>query len=244
MNAYKIVADAYLSITQDISQGINALQKISVDCGENSENCLKAVRLITDLYKNRGEKATNEMIEKETKSVCLCEIDNVSIGNKISVNFSAITDSDAEQSFKKYLNDSLLQESEKTGTKLFFDGDRIKNLDTVTTNIFNSINSTSFTSDIQTLKTVQSVNLKGSGEICNVNLENASDIVSLILQKNKETSAIIEEFQNSIEQYMKITNAGFAQLILWVVRIVMLIIILIVILYSVNIVFNIYTLYV
>ena len=241
INASKVVTEAYLAITQDIAQGVYSNQKIEILCNKpkGREMCNGCILQLKSYGFNPYD------IERLCSSLCNCKMENVNLGQIISFNSSIFTKASVKQEFETQILNNIAQQSKQQEGGLFIDGDTISNTVKTIDKLFTGMNSSSFQSAVNSMSTIQQVRLSGAGTIINVDMNIATDYISTILETNKETSSSIQELQNNILQLStQVASAGLTQLIMWIVRIVTLLFIIIVLLYVVNLVFQIYSLYV
>jgi len=247
-SATKVVTDVFIDITQDISQGLSALQILNVDCnshgaGQNCLDCIKAWKKLSN-DPNIPEKACN--------SVCVCKVENIDMDQNIVLNLQSWLGYTSKDDFTKKINNSINQNAQSSGQSLYpnggkgdASGDRVTNIGKITNQIFDGMKSTTFQDAIQSIKTLQIINLQGGGSIVDVNLNDFTQYFGQILENNSSTSSLISQLDASMIQLAtSVTDAGLARLILWIVRIVIAIIILIVLFYSIGLIFQIYTLYI
>ena len=244
-SATKVVTDVFIDITQQISQGLSALQIVNVDCNSNGagQNCLDCIQAWKKL-------SNDPNIPKKTcNSVCVCKVENIDMDQNIVLNLDSWLSYSNKDDFLKKINSSISQNAQSSGQSLYpngdSSGDRQTNITNVTNNIFDAMKSTTFQQAIQSIKTLQIINLQGGGSITNVNLNDFAQYFGQILQNNTDTSSLITQLDASMIQLStSVTDAGLARLILWIVRIIVAVIILIVLFYAIGLIFQIYTLYV
>jgi hypothetical protein len=235
------VAQAYLTLSQDISQGINAQQMILADCsnGKLKNQCYECI----ERTKKLG--FTPEQIDSICGMECKCTISNVRLSQRIFYNSQIFQDSSTYEKFKNQFENSLYQQAENKSSGLKLQGDETKNVYTQLTSIYNAMRTDTFQSAMEQMKSLQSVVLIGGGKIVDIDMTQAIDYVSRVLQQNSATSSILNSLQISMFQSaVSIVNAGLGQLIVWIVRIVMIIVIIIALFYVINLIFQIYSLYV
>lgn len=247
-SATKVLTDVFIDITQDISQGLAALQILNVDCNSNGagQNCLACIQA--------WKKLSNDpkIPEKACNSVCVCKVENINMDQNIVINLQSWLDYTNKEDFIKKINNSINQNAQSSGQSLYpnggkgdSSGDRVTNIANISNKIYDSMKSTTFQEAIQSIKTLQIINLEGGGSIVNVNLNDFTQYFGQILENNGNTSSLINELDASMIQLStSVTDAGLARLILWIVRIIVAVIILIVLFYSIGLIFQVYTLYI
>jgi len=240
-SAANIVTDVFIDITQNISQGLSSQQELIVDCNSDGSgkyclNCIQAWKKISN---------NPDIAENVCDSVCVCSVKNVDMDQSIILDLEAWQKYNDKADFLKKINQSISQSAYSSGQSLYSIGDRQSNISDVVNNLFDSMKSDTFMEAIQSVKNLQLISLKGAGNVANVNLNNFMDYFSQILQTNDSTSSVIDKLEVSILQLTtQVTDAGLARLILWIVRIVIGILMLIILFYSMQYIFQIYTLYV
>lgn len=236
-NILQAISEAYLSITQDVSQGVYALQMVSLDCGgETSENCLSCI--------SSTKKLTNDskIISDTCKPVCDCSISNIDLSQQISVNFSSFMENSSEADFQSKLLNSIYIQAQQTNNPLNFQNKMTE----ITNNIniiYNEMRTESFQNSIQSLKSTQIVSLKGAGNITTVNQQFAIDFISNILMSNSTISKAASELTNSvINSTYQVINAGLNKLISLIVQGFFLFFIIIILFFIIQQSFQIYNL--
>jgi hypothetical protein len=246
-NATNVVTQVFLDIVQDTSQGISGKQILSVDCNQDkSEFCLKCIKhtkAITDKYPPKTDAQT--YIRDFCRPVCECKLNDIKMSNTISVNLKAWQEFNSSEEFNQKILDSISQNAYQTQTGIYQTKDRTSNTQKTVNDLFNSMKSDSFQESLQTLYSQQIIRIKGPSNILHIDFTQFSKYFSTILNTNKETSDNIQKLEtNMVQLATQVANAGLAELIKWIVIIVMLMIVLIVLLYAINLTLNIYTIYV
>jgi len=245
-SATEAIAEAYLSITQDIAQGLSATQVLNLQCGHTAKQCTNCIKWWKKYFDNRPEyKNPEKDIAESCAPICECKIEDVKMDQQIFINFEAFTKTDVSKEFLTQVFNSINQQAQYKGGGVFEVGDRVTNTTETVNKIYNAMRTDTFQSIIQGLQTIQTVSLVGGGKIINVDMNSAVKYMSHVLTTSQETSSLIDELQTNIIQLSsKVADAGLTQLITWLVRLVMLIFIIILLLYTVSLIFQIYALYV
>ena len=103
--------------------------------------------------------------------------------------------------------------------------------------------SDTFQAAVQGLTAMQIVAVEGTGSVAVVNLSQAVDYISKVLETNSETSTILQKLQNDIiQESTQITKAGLEEIIEWIVQIVLFVVILLVLFYSISLIFEVFSL--
>lgn len=241
------VAEAYLSVVQDISQGLSAEQVVAIFCDDPKakELCNTCVARWAEYREKNRTNMSLEDLEKLCDPLCNCKMSNIKLGQQISVNLSTFMENTTADSFSNTVMESLAQKASQQGGGFFEIGDRTSNTIETITKLYSEMRSDTFQSSMEDLRAMQTVVLSGPGNVFSVDMTQTLDYVSAILQSNSGTSSILQELSvNILQLSTQVANAGLAQLIAWIVRIVVLIIILTVLFYAINLILQIYSLYV
>lgn len=191
----KILAEAYLYITQDTTQSVDSSQIISLNCSNKKTNelcleCKKGIRDLNDkMRKGGGTKKDIFSDKKDCDDPCNCTIEKVDMKQLINVNFSAIKKSEAKQLFNQALLNSMTNQSTVGGdSTLSFGNNTMDTISKISNNIYDKMMTEDFQSSIQTLKNMQVISLEGPGKIVTVNMTQAIDFVSKVFQSSASMS--------------------------------------------------------
>lgn len=233
-NILQAISEAYLSITQDVSQGVYALQLVSLDCGgKTGENCLNCISSIKEL-----KDKTSDIC----KPVCECSISNIDLSQQISVNFSSFMESKDSKDFQNNLLNSIYIQAQQTKNPLNFDN-KMTDITTNVNKIYTEMRTEKFQSSIQSLRTMQIVSLRGAGNISTVNTKLAINFISDILLNNSTISKAATDLTNTIvNSTYQAANAGINQVISLVVQGFFLFFIIIILFFIIQQSFQIYNL--
>jgi hypothetical protein len=241
-DASYIVTDALLAITQSIGQNYVSDQIVSIECNNDpsSNYCVNCINGVKNILKDPKD------IEEVCSMSCKCNVDNIKLSSQINLNMDAFFSSDVKEDFRNQVMNSISQRAESSKTDIFGVIDNrntnlVENID----KIYASMRTGSFQSDMSLMKTLQTVILKNPGSAVNIDMTQVSNFISKIIKTNKDTSQTLNDLQTSIIQITtQITNAGISQLIIWMVRCILIVFVIIVLAYGINVVFQIYSLYV
>jgi len=247
--ATNVITQAFLDITQTTSQSVNTKQLIDINCFSNksSELCLECVKDWKEISQKHPSKTMDneKFIKKMCEPVCSCKIEKINMDNVITVNFEAWKSFNSSEAFVTKVLDSINQSAYQEKKGIFATPDRSKNTQETITNIYNAMKSQSFQDSLQTLNSQQILNVKGPSNIYDIDLNQFTDYFSVILQTNDQTSSLIGDLdKNMVQLTTQVTNAGLSELISWIVRIVIALLILIIFIYAINLIIQIYSLYV
>lgn len=249
IKAGQVVAEAYLYVTQDISQGVNSSQIVSIDClndKEVAQKCLDCGKAVADMVYEKG--GTQEEADAEVKKLCIepcqCNMEDINLTQTITVNFDAINGANAKQLFTQSVENSIYNEANQQTKGLTF-GNRDKVVSNISNQIFEKLKLSNVSTSLQQLKNIQVISLKSPGNLTAVNAKQAIDYVSTVLQSSSETSNLITQLETEIlNASAQVTKTGLKQLAVLMVLIFMVIIAIIMFAMIVNLLFQLYTLYV
>lgn len=244
------VTNAFISIVQDISQGVIVSQILDINCDSSDRqiSCNNCISQTNNYYNNTKIDINdrNKIIKDFCSPVCECNINNINMSMSVSLNLSALQSSDSKTRFIDTVKNNMFISAKKSGTDFYFndDGDdKIKNINKNIENMYNNLISTSFQSTIQELSTLQLVQLKGSG-INSINMDQCTSLIETSIQSNLSTNQSLTELQKSmIELTVQVVDSGFAQIIIIIVQIVILLLIIICLSYFMNLGFTFLSLY-
>jgi hypothetical protein len=245
----KAVTEAYLSIVQNISQGIYSSQNISVDCYSDTKNkfCMECI----DFWANYNKSKTKDkqlslpQIREVCEGICECKLFNTDLKQNINVKFTSFLQDSSKEEFKKQVMNSLNQQANSSANSFYPTETRTSNINKTLNNLYTAMSSKTFQNSLQGIKTLQNIDFSGPGEISNINLSQISNFISNILISNKSTSDIMSQLINNVQQLsMSITDASLAAFALIIVQIIVLVIIIIALQFLFSLIMQVYSLYV
>lgn len=237
----RAVTEAYLAITQDISQSLENHQLIRLSCDSDDKRI--QCDQCTKWWFNHGSSfkppPSSDYINKICAPVCRCDVKNVDMSQVIVINFSAFTQDSARSRFFNQVTNSLAQKATQEDSGIV--SSNTKNSRNTINDIFNKMQSSTIQSAIQGLTSMQIIDVRGPSSVAVVNMNQAIDFISTILENNSETNTVLQELKDTvITESTQITKAGLQQVIEWVVQIVLFVVILFVLLYTINLIFEVY----
>src|SRR3989344_7670385 len=191
VSASKTIAEAFLYITQDISQGVQNLQIVGINCQDNTTNdlCIGCLRALENAEKGSGKSQAD--ITKDAQNLCVgpcsCNISNIDLNQIISVDFSALSNVNVSQSFQNAISNSIYNQAYQQQGNLSFDN-KEDTLSQISSNILTTIQNGDLSDLQQALKNVQVVQLNSPGELINVQLNQAIDITSSFFANSSQFS--------------------------------------------------------
>lgn len=193
ISVLRAISEAFVTITQDVSQSALSSQIVSLDCSREATGnaCLKCYDIL------KSVNVSEEKMTKMCNKVCNCSIEDVVMNQLVTINTSAFFESDVSQDFITQFKNSIYMQAQKSGNSLFNDTE-LDSLQSSITNIYNELRSNTFQSKIDNLQSLQVVELKGAGSIKTVDLTSTIDYVSQAVK----TTGSIQTLVNDLEKKM------------------------------------------
>lgn len=232
INMNKMVADVYLSIAQETTQGLSAGQLLDIDCSQETSLCNECIEVMKSIV----PEYTSDMCP-----TCTCKIEDINMTNTISVNFSAFKKPENRAKFVTNLKTSVSQETKLAGTQLFpsDDDENTKNFTNIANNLWEKMSSDQFSKSLQVLQSTQVLTVKRqSPGVSHVNLTAASTILSDIIQSNAVVSGVAKKLNTQVSQIIiALFKFSLFTVIDWVMKIVIILIMVILFLFMINFIF-------
>jgi hypothetical protein len=189
----RAISEAFVTITQDVSQSALSSQIVSLDCSREATGnaCLKCYDIL------KSVNASEEKMIKTCRNVCNCSIEDVEMNQLVTINTSAFFESDVSQDFITQFKNSIYMQAKKSGKSLFNDTD-LDTLQSSITNIYTELKSSTFQAKIDNIQSLQVVELRGAGSIKTVDLTSIIDYVSQAVK----TTGTIQTLINDLEKQM------------------------------------------
>lgn len=241
----RAVTNAYLAITQDISQSLDAQQLVTINCDSygKTSKCASCVNWWNS-PQNIGAfdpPPTSDNINELCSSVCNCKANNIQMAQTITINFNAFLRAGARDNFATQLKNSLSQ-SAKTNNTAPPTADTA-NLSQTADQLYASMTDEVFQKSLQGLSSLQVVAVTGPSSVVTVNLSQAIDYIDKILESNNVTANIINEYDTRILQATsQLITGGINELIEWLIQIVLFVVILVILFFSINLILDALTL--
>ena len=173
--------------------------------------------------------------------VCNCDVKNVDMSQAIVINFSAFTQDSARSSFFNQVTNSLAQKAIQQDSGII--ASNTKNSQGTINDLFEKMQSDTIQTAIQGLTAMQIIAVQGTGSVAVVNMNQAIDFISTILESNSETNTVLQDLENKIvQESTQITKSGLEEIIEWIVQIVLFILILVVLFFTSNLIFEVFSL--
>lgn len=241
ISSVSVITQAYLNVTQSITQGFYNEQSVKIDCNKNSEVCNKCIQLAKDYNLVSNDDYS------QACSVCFCTLENINLNSVIKLNLSSFLQNNSEANFQQQVLNSITQSAGDANQQLFNFSDTKKNaLNSTASNIYQKITNTTVQKSLQQLKEFQILSLKNSNtQAINVNMSIATSFISNIFQNNSDIASDLSDMQNTITQLTSSTeSAGFASIISIIVTLAIIFIIGLVSIFAFGIIMQILELYV
>ena len=196
IDVIRALSEAVVSVTQDISQGVFTVQSIGIDCSKKTagESCL----LCMDTMKKVGY--TDLETKKLCKPTCECIIEDVDMSKIINVNMEALFTSVSEQDFFNQFKNSIVSQTNQSGSTNYLSNTEINSLTTSVTNVFTSMKSSDFKAKIDGIYSLQMIQLKGAGTIKNITIQSTIDYVSKCIMSSSIIMSQVSDIQKEIIQ--------------------------------------------
>jgi len=248
ISASKVVAEAYLYVTQNIAQGVNNNQIVAINCSDNKTNtlCVNCIQSVSNLGKEGKE--TKEEIDKLVQQLCItpcnCDISKVDLSQKVSVDFEAFLQADSKNLFKSSIQNSIYNQAYQQQGNLSFD-EKEDTISKIGDELYTNITSSTVQNTLQGLKNLQVIKLNSPGNIVNVDMNQAIDFISKVFENSTQTSTIISQLETEIiNAATQISEAGINQLIIIIILLLMIVFSIVIFGFAFNLLIELYTLYV
>ena len=205
-----VLAQAYLAIHQDISQGESVEQTFTLFCDASEKGACGHCK--ESVVSNAPDCPTPAQIAEACESVCICRAD-VSMDESISVNFGALQGDASDGGpgecssklckFQRAINANLAVAIHNAGGQLHNAGELQKNtIWKSTENIFTQVRSESFRRSLQSATAQQDVTMEGGAmDVTNISLTQISDIVSSTLQQHAGVAPHLAAMQADLARF-------------------------------------------
>jgi hypothetical protein len=214
-----IVSDAMLAVVQDIHQGVNADEVISVRCdGTQCQDCISNIKKI---FPNSSPSQT----KSACFPICSCVIDGINMSEQISVNFQAFQTQSGQADFVAQIKNALTLRAKQQGGDIFTAPDREKATTDTALRIHQYISENMIEKITQAFAASQVLELTGPGKITNASLAGAKKVLQTSIESETGLADDLTQLtENIIALTTEVTNAGLAEVIKWIVRIVLIIV--------------------
>ena len=227
----QVVTEAFLSITQVISQEGNQEQLLAVHCNESNQNMkCTSCHLWWEKYK---PKPSQDFIDTICKPICECNVSNVKMEQTISINLQAWLEASAKDKFIDQLKNNLSQKSTTQNSQ--FASANTVNIQQVGNRLYQSMKADEFQKSLQGLSALQVLSSRGATSIITVNMNQAIEFINKLLWKTTDTALEINNLTTTILQAStQILKGGLNEIIEWIIQILLCGIVLVIIFYSMD----------
>ena len=190
----QLIVNAFLNISQDVSQGSIIQQKINVDCSKK-DLCNNCISLVKKYNLSNGDNS-------DLCRSCFCNLQNINLSNIIVLNTQAFQNSSGTEFGKQVLN-SLVQASTQTGTNISSIDKNTKSLQTSAENVYDKLKQSGFQEAISGLESFQIVSLTNPNtSLINVELNTVINYLTKIIQQSTIISDDLSKMDSSINQIL------------------------------------------
>ena len=210
LTSLSIITQAYLNVTQSITQGFYNQQIVKVDCKKNSDVCNKCLEVAKNYNLVDGDDYS------QACPICFCTLENINLNSIIKLNLSSFIQENSSANFQQQVLNSITQKAAEANQSLFnFDDTKKNSLNKISNNIYNHIKQDSIQTSLQQLKTFQILSLENSNtQAINVDLNIATTFISKIFQSSSDVSSSISDMDTTIIQITSsVSDAGFAAIV-------------------------------
>ena len=233
----RAVSEAYLAIAQDITQGLSMNSTVLLEnSGAPCKQCLEAW--------HGGQPGDNR---SDCEAQCVATMRNVRVQSKINFRANAFAGAQIKNDFATQVKNSIVTQTNEAGSNLNDTSDSNSSttkIANITDSILSLMSDSTHQQIKQTLDGVQFIRLSGPGNVERIDFSAAVEYIGNVLLSDSQISSQINDLSDVIATMTDIIVAGNDETILWVVRIAILILWIVVVLYSTQIVFTIYSLWV
>ena len=220
IDVLRAVTESYFTVVQDMAQGVLTNQVVSVDCSRDAggQQCLRCIQATKNIEPNP------DSIKETCKDVCECTVSGINFNQMISFDSAIFAQAQSQQKFRdQVITNMKIQAIEKKSPVAIPDSNKIitQNI----TDLYSSMNTSSFQSAVNELKAMQVVQLKGSGRIVNVDMNMAIRYASKIIMSTESMAESVNSIQSQIDASMENTTQGLLDFIVNAIMMILAIII-------------------
>jgi len=226
IDAWQVLSDSFIAVTQDITQGLDATQIVSVRCAgkAQADACLECVQVMRKL---------NPDVPPNCSHICDCRLKGINLNQIVRLQYDAIAKRTSFQEFESTFYSTLALSAQRADVRLT-EAALSANCNTPTCQQFQAqlrtvyaqLGSESMQSILNAVSLVQTVQLRGPGLIAGVNMEQMADVIMRTLQSQDNLQAVMQKVQNYINMSTSVVALASTQiLIVWIVMIVTVLVI-------------------
>lgn len=239
INSTRMVVQAYLNMTQTITQGVMTQQSINVNCGKKTNACNNCIKTA------KKYNITNNTDYSSVCPVCFCTLENIQMSNNITIDFNAFQRQNARKIFRQQIENALTQQATLTGTKLFDNSEASTTLQTTSESMYDALKVIMNQNILQQLKNFEIINVNNPNTtLINVNIDTVVNFLSNIIQQTNETSTLLQTYDSAIISLTtKVVDNAITIVVQWMVTLFILGIVVVFSIFGINIIMNTLTLY-
>jgi len=254
--ATKAVSEAYISVVQNISQSVAAIQEANIDCTAGKQQCFKCIMNMVDANKEINAAAPGGVapasalfspafIGRQCSQLCECKVSGLNMNQKMTVNFSAFADASVKTNFATMVSNNVTQavSQQTNGGSAFGPPDgKSSNITDIVNNIHTTMVTKDFSKQLAGAMSKQVFNFSGPGVVENVTMDQMMSTTVSQMAKFNSTTNVLNELTTQITQMtQQTTNGLMAQLVALIVQLVMAVIVIIALIFAINQIFRLYT---
>lgn len=222
IDSKQILVQAFLNISQDVSQGSIVQQDIKVDCNDKKycNQCLETAK--------KYQLSDNGDYSSVCRS-CYCTLENIKLNNIITLNLSAFQQSSGTE-FGNQVKNALTQAMAQAGLSSNQDNKILNNnsdsLQTTASKIYSKLKNTNFQEAIDQLKSFQIINVKNSNtSLINIDIDIVINYLSKIIQQSQNLSEELATMNSQINGIVQTGNQNILYIVVsWIVTLVIILI--------------------
>ena len=250
IDSTSIITQAYLNVTQSITQGLFSNQLVEIKCAKNNRWCNTCMET-----SKKYNLATSDF--SQACPECFCHLTNVTMKSIITLNLSSELFTSASANFANNIKNAVTSSAIFSGTDLFglnkskFTDDNknsvtgSQKLSDIGTKIHTLMSQENFQKSLQVLKTFQILSIKNPNtDVINVNLSLATKFISNIIQDSDAVMDQSVNLQTTVDTLTKQeVNSAFTVLITYIVTLAMIFIIVFAFGFAINMIMELLVLY-
>jgi hypothetical protein len=220
IDSKQLLVQAFLNISQDVSQGSIVQQNIKVDCNDKEycNQCLETAR--------KYQLSDNGDYSSICRS-CYCNLENIKVNNIITLNLSAFQQSSGSD-FGTQVQNALTQAMAQSGISSNKKdiNTNSTSLQTTAASIYTKMKNTNFQEAVDQLKSFQIINVKNSNtSLINIDIDIVINYLSKIIQQTKNLSEDLTTMDTQINSIVYNGNQNILYIVIsWIVTLVIILI--------------------
>ena len=195
VDVVRALSEAFVAVTQNITQGVLTNQIISINCDRKSagEACLLCIKTL----KNLG--FSENYIADNCKVTCTCNIEDINMSQIVTLDLNTTLQSVSNDSFFKQFKNSIVSQTSQSGSNFTsMSSSEVTSLTSSVSNVFSKMRTTDFKEKVDQVNNLQFITLKGAGQIKNITLKTAVDFVAKCIMSTESIMSDVSEIQKQI----------------------------------------------